>query len=373
MLSGFETRNNYQGSLRYKKNAIHYWEPARCFCTANLYSMRFGTSVTDVLERQLFGIVGKKGVAAADCFRYYDDPIEGMREAYLSLISYIGAQRFRTPRGLEWLSKRTGLHGSTDILFAMSSLFQAHGTMWMEAVWEIVHARQSGLKFILSDNPVTFFNRSLVPGGLPSTGGNDFPKVGTRTIFPLGMDSCLIITHLQLVRNPWNEPLERRENARSFQPTMTKFTDIQFGRELTENEVLRINLILKRSAAKFIAAPSREALYPEQYLPGISWVDIDRDWFLFPNPWKVGFTTQIMVGYPRPRQAALPCYHNQQPTRPSNRTQPAESQLRHGRAQPGVDWRHHLHPDRRGMAVSGRGHRPVQSPGGGLVDAAGDA
>ena len=44
-----------------------------------------------------------------------------------------------------------------------------------------------------------------------------------------------------------------------------------------------------------------------------------------------------------------------------------------GRAEPGVDRRHHLHPNQRGLAVSGCGDRPVQPPGGGLVDATGDA
>ena len=44
-------------------------------------------------------------------------------------------------------------------------------------------------------------------------------------------------------------------------------------------------------------------------------------------------------------------------------------------AAPNQAWtgRHHLHPNPPGLAVSGRSHRPVQPPGGGLVDAAGDA
>jgi hypothetical protein len=259
--------------------------------------MQFGASITDVLETRLFGPVDRKGAAAVDFFRFYQNPGEGMRESYRALIAYIGAQKFRTPRGLDWLKRQVSSRDNTQTLLAMSALFQAYETMWMEGVWEIVHARRSNTKFIVTDDPVTFFNRRLIPNGVPPTGGDDFPKVGTRTIFPLAMDSCLIITHLQLVRNPWHDPLRRRENARSFQPTLAKFTDIQFGRELDEDEVLRINLILKRSAARFIAAPSKDALYPERRLAGVYWADIDRDWFLFPNLWKVGFTTRIMVGY----------------------------------------------------------------------------
>jgi hypothetical protein len=110
------------------------------------------------------------------------------------------------------------------------------------------------------------------------------------------MDSCLIVTHLQLVRNPWNHPLEDRENARAFQYTIAKLTNIQFGRELEENEVQRINSILKRSATKFIAAADEEALYPEKYVGDIHWTKLDKDWFLLPNLWKVSFTTGIFVG-----------------------------------------------------------------------------
>jgi len=38
-----------------------------------------------------------------------------------------------------------------------------------------------------------------------------------------------------------------------------------------------------------------------------------------------------------------------------------------------VEWRHHLYRDRRGLAVPSWGHRPVQSPGGGLELAAAHA
>jgi hypothetical protein len=179
----------------------------------------------------------------------------------------------------------------------MRGLFQQYGTMWMEGVWEIVHAHQSPVKFIISDVPVTFFNRNIVPGGFAYPGINDFPMVGTRTIFPLSADSCLIITHLQLIRNPWNTPTERRVNARAFQQTMSNLTDIQFGRQLEENEVLRINLIVKRWARKYIAAAKEDWLHPERRLEGIHWTKLDNDWFLFPNPWKVSFTTATMVGY----------------------------------------------------------------------------
>jgi Protein of unknown function (DUF4238) len=207
-------------NFRYQKKALRFWEPARCFSATDLYSLRFGDETTDVLEKRLFGVVDKRGAAAAEFFRHYEDLKDGTHEAYQGILAYLGAQRFRTPHGLDWLAKHMGLRDKNMALIAMHRLFQQYGTMWMEGVWEIVHARQSATKFIISDVPVTFFNRNIVPGGYAYPGIDDFPMIGTRTIFPLSADSCLIITHLQLVRNPWNNPTERRVNARTFQRTM---------------------------------------------------------------------------------------------------------------------------------------------------------
>jgi hypothetical protein len=250
-----------------------------------------------VLEKRLFGVVDQRGAVASKFFNCYDDLKDGTHEAYQGMVMYLGAQRFRTPHGLDWLAKHMRLRDKNMALIAMQQLFQQYGTMWMEGVWEIVHARQSATKFIISDVPVTFFNRSIIPGGFAYPGIVDFPMIGTRTIFPLSAESCLIITHLQLTRNPWNNPTEQRVNARAFQRTMANLTTIQFGRELEENEVLRINLIVKRWAKKYIAAANQESLYPERQVGLIHWTKLDSDWFLFPNLWKVRFTSGMMIGY----------------------------------------------------------------------------
>ncbi|HMJ60888.1 MAG TPA: hypothetical protein VK493_03955 [Bryobacteraceae bacterium] len=285
------------GNIRYTKKDLWYWHPSRCFCIDDLYSMRFGRMTTDMLERHLFGAVDRNGATATEVFGAYDDFKEEIHEAFRSRLAYVGAQRFRTPRGLDWIKRWAGVTDQTATLMAMSSLFQAYDTMWAEGIWEIAHARKSVTKFIISDDPVTFFNRRIFPAEAAYPGGEDFPKIGTRTIFALSMDCCLIITHLQLVRNPWLNPLEPRENARNFGDTMFNLTDIQFGRELEEEGVLRINHILKSRATKFIAAGDKEWLYPERNLDGAEWAKLDNDWFLLPNLWKVGFTTGIIAGY----------------------------------------------------------------------------
>lgn len=52
------------------------------------------------------------------------------------------------------------------MLLAMRNLYQFHTTMWMEGVWEILRARESPTKFIVTDEPVTFFNRRGFPSEL---------------------------------------------------------------------------------------------------------------------------------------------------------------------------------------------------------------
>ena len=49
-----------------------------------------------------------------------------------------------------------------------------------------------------------------------------------------------------------------------------------------------------RWATKYIAAADEESLYPERRVGNIHWTNLDSDWFLLPNPWKVGFTTGII-------------------------------------------------------------------------------
>jgi hypothetical protein len=172
----------------YTRKAVRFLDPAQCFCRNDLYSMRFGKYVTDTMEKHFFGAVDQRGAPAAEFFQAFNVRHEGVNEAYKNLLAYIAAQRSRTPRGLDWIKRQVGVPDQTRTLVVMRELFQAYNAMWMEGIWEIVHARNSAQKFIISDDPVTFFNRKVYPGEAAYPGGDDFPKVGTRTIFPLSMD-----------------------------------------------------------------------------------------------------------------------------------------------------------------------------------------
>ena len=284
--------------VSHQRQALLRWGPGRCFYERDLYTLQLGKWTTDEVERYFFGAVDARGRDAVAVFANY----EGLKgpdvgRAFQSLVPYMGAQRFRTPKALDLIKKRLGGVDHNETLDLMGRMFQLHGTMWTEGVWEIARARRSPTKFIVTDEPVMFYNRSMFPSTWVYPEDANHKEIGTRTLFPLGLDSCLIITHLQLVRNPWATPTEFRVNARSYATAMKHLGDIQFGRELEEDEVRRINHILKKRAARYIAAGEEEWLYPERQASVTDWPQLEADWFLLPHLWKVPFTTGIMAGY----------------------------------------------------------------------------
>ena len=71
---------------------------------------------------------------------------------------------------------------------------------------------------------------------------------------------------------------------------------VQAGREITEQEILAINYVVKRRARRYIAAAKKEWLYPEKYMKKMLWNKIGSKFFLMPDPRKVSFTTGIYMG-----------------------------------------------------------------------------
>lgn len=280
--------------------AVRRRGPDACFRVDDLYTLRFGRLQTDEMERWFFGAVDHRGHDAVSQFAEFNGLTEGIMKAYRIIPLYMGAQRFRTPRGLDTikrLARGADPHlKANSALLTMANGFQQYTTMWSEGVWEVVRARQSPTKFIVTDDPVTFYCKIVFPSEWTYPHDVKLKQIGTRTLFPLGPDSCLIITHLQLVRNPWSTPTMFRENARSYDMTMKHIGEIQFGRELEQDEVIRINYILKRRATRYVAAAEEAWLYPERHLAATDWTRLDDDWFLFPHPWRVHFTTGIMAG-----------------------------------------------------------------------------
>ena len=304
------------GGVKYQTRALRrFLVPAKCFYRTDLYTLRFGTQTSDQMERFFFGAIDNRGRGAVEHFADYKGLEAGMAtgapDSFNDLVRYMGAQRFRTPRGLDDIrQKATYVRKSPNaVLTALGSSFEAFATMWTEGVWEIVRATQTRTKFLLTDDPVTFYNKVVFTSEWNYPNDVSLMGVGTRTIFPLGLDSCLILTHLEFARKPTTIfPAAPRSNARFYDHTLKHLGDIQYGRELGEDEVLRINYILKKRATRYIAAAEEEWLYPENQVSTTDWKLLDDDWFLFPNLWRVSFTTGIMMGSNNGRSFAMDEY-----------------------------------------------------------------
>jgi hypothetical protein len=284
------------GKEKFRRDLLP-WAPPRCFYVKDLYTLKLGGWSSDEIEKRFFGAIDDKGRNAVRIFGDYEGYCDELHGAHTILMSYMDAQRFRTPKGLDYLAHLTGNGNANQRLLEMQAVCGFHVTMWMEGVWEVVRARKSPTKFIVSDEPVTFYNRKVFPGEIKYPHDARLLSVGTRTIFPLGLEACLIITHLQLTRDPEAKPTVSRTNARAYMQTLRHMMDVQFGRELEEDEIIRINHILKRRATRYIAAAEKEWLYPERFISSSDWSKLDEDWFLLPNLYKIPFSGGITVGY----------------------------------------------------------------------------
>ncbi len=281
----------------YTRRALLPWGPPRCFYAEDLYTVKLGAWSTDEIETKFFGDIDSRGRNAVKAFGEYKGYCDQLHGAYPALMQYMDTQRFRTPKGLDLLAALTGRGDNNRRLMVMQAVWGFHATMWAEGVWEVVLAENSPTKFIVSDEPVTFFNRTAFPSEISYPNDVLLQQLGTRTIFPLSLDACLIITHVQFTRNPWAKSSEHRVNARGYQHTMRHMLDTQFGRQLEQDEVIRINYILKRRATRYVAAAEEEWLYPEQRVSCKDWPKLDDDWFLFPNLYKIPFSGGITVGW----------------------------------------------------------------------------
>src|SRR5208337_3956859 len=205
----------------------------------------------------------------------------------------------RTPKGLGWLSDLAKTTERNKILKLMLELRQIYCAIWAECIWLIADASQSSTKFIISDHPVTVYNRRCGPRSQWCRCTND-PDIwlhGTHTLFPLSLDKILILTNLSWVRNPYHSEVGLRPNADPFRSAMFNFMDIQTLRYLNEQEVREINFIIKSRAYRYIGAAEEEWLYPEKYVTKSDWYRYGNGYLLMPDPRSVRYGSEIIIGH----------------------------------------------------------------------------
>jgi hypothetical protein len=270
-----------------------------CFAERDLYTLTFrGISSTD-LERLFFGQIDHHGRKAVEFWTIYDHTAYA-GEALQPLLIYLSTQKLRTPKGLDWLARQIGSRNPAMTLAAVVRFQQVFGAVWSECIWQIGDASASPTKFIVSDHPVTLYNRGCSPLHTECRGSGD-PDIrlnGTHTIFPLSFEKVLILTNRSWATNPYGPPTEVRPNPELERDAIFNQMDIQTGRQLDEDEVRRINFIIKSRAYRFVAAAEQDWLYPEQHLPKkVKWGKLSDRYLLFPDPRELHHGGEIIIGY----------------------------------------------------------------------------
>lgn len=294
---------------QYVRRNIMPWGPSKCFAENDLYTVKWGNWRNTDIEKFFFGALDNKGPAAARYFAEFVHPsVDGPK--FQDLMNYMSVQKLRTPKGLLWLRHISrSRNKSLDLLF-LQRIQNIYCALWTECVWQIANADDSPTKFIISDHPVTAYNRALPPGSNYGSGLNDadIRMVATHTYFPLRRDRILIMTNLSWVRNPYQRETAIRPNPRMMRDAMFNFTDIQTHRNLSEQEVLQINFITKSQAFRYVAAADKSWLFPEQKLKPQKWAKIGHGILLMPDPRDIYMGGEMLIGYNDGRSAAFSEY-----------------------------------------------------------------
>jgi hypothetical protein len=261
---------------------------SRAFQQRDLYSTFFGTSVNDEIERYLFGDIDGRGSKAVRAYTTSD--IGEWHRHFQTLFEFIDIQKIRTPKGLDWLKGQYPTLTQNDLMYEMQGVRMMHCTIWSEAVREIVSAEDADIKFIVSDHPITIYNHAATSDARTCLYPND-PSIAlkaSQTLFPLNRSFCLILTNLEYANDPSTGPLDKRTFARNYRQSMVRTDAFIRTRKLSNEDVMRINYIIKARARRYIAAGRKEWLYPEKSVSN-SWKEI-RGTLLPPKDglWRFG-------------------------------------------------------------------------------------
>ena len=245
--------------------------PKSSFKTTDLYTTWPEGQPNDEIERLLFGEIDNSGAVAIRQLAT-GHPAD-VHVAFKPFFEYLGAQKLRTPKGLDWINMHYSQLDQSGLMREMQHLLTLNLTTWSEGVREIVSAKGSDVKFIITDHPVTLYNAACPPQVVTCRYPSE-PAVqwnGTQTIFPLDADHCLILSHLDYANQADGlDLLAERQNARHLGRSLVRTDAWIRSRSLSREEVVAINYLLKSRARKHIAAPVENWLYPEN--------ECDGDW-----------------------------------------------------------------------------------------------
>lgn len=282
----------------FRKKALNRWGPPRCFCETDLYTTEIWGIESTEIEKKFFGKVDRNAKGAVEAFANFYHPYYP-HDDFENLLVHMSLQKLRTPKGLEYLKTIAPFQDKNIILTEMQRLKRLYCAIWSESIWQIADASNCSTKFIISDHPVSVYNKGFYPRSKKCLAAGD-PEVwlnGTHTIYPLSLNKILIMTNLSWIRNPYQSPKVERPNPNPLRDAFFNFMQIQCERYLTETEVNEINYIIKSRAFQYIAAGKEEWLYPEDNIASRNWEKLGKGYLLMPDPRSVNFSKEVFMGY----------------------------------------------------------------------------
>ncbi|MFC1652835.1 DUF4238 domain-containing protein [Planctomycetota bacterium] len=272
----------------FSESKVHPVAPVNCFLEKRLYTINLFGVRDEEIEQRLFNSIDNAGGKSLDTVVEEEGWCqEGGIDRWHQFMDIMGAQKLRTPKGLDWIRSLLKIRAESAVYFTenrnivlenMTYMLQMFSTIWTESEWEILSANNADIGFIISDHPVTAYNHQCPPKSTYCNYPLDPPisLIGTRTIYPLDKKHCLVLTNRQYAYDPDKvDPLNERINARYFDKAIFSFTDVIRERELSDTEVHMINYVTKARARECIAGGVKEWLFPEKHLSGLEWKDID--------------------------------------------------------------------------------------------------
>jgi len=286
-----------ENGVTYTRNNIHEWSPRKVFVEKDLYTTQWGNLINTDIEARFFGKIDHRSKMALEYFSGFDCSTIS-KKSFHNFLNFMSIQKLRTPKGLNYIASLVGGDKNKNlvILQDIQNMFCA---VWTESVWQIASAEKAGVKLIISDHPVTVYNRKCPPLSKYCVNGED-PDVrlaATHTYFPLDLNKVLILTNLNWVRNPYQNELRIRPNPQWFRDSIFNFTKIQTDRYLTDDEVLQLNYITKKRALRYVAAAEKEWLFPEKYVSTDHWKKLGGGFLLMPEPRLEHMGGEIVIGY----------------------------------------------------------------------------
>lgn len=269
---------------------------SNCFYQTDLYTTIFGNYINDDVEKFLFGKIDDFGSRAVRAF--IDTDPRGWHQHFSNFFTYIDAQKLRTPKGLDWIRFQYPDICQVELMVEMQSIRNLNCTLWAEGIREIVSAKKSDVKFLISDHPVTVYNYACPPNDELCLYPND-PSIAlnaSQTIFPLDKDHCLILTNLDYAKSYDSvDPIKKRPHSKLMRQSLARTDKFIRSRELGRDEVIAINYILKSRARRYIASVDKDTLYPEEHCT-LKWDEL-REILRPPSRELFHFGGDVYVGY----------------------------------------------------------------------------